>query len=254
MPPRPGSRNPSLLGLKLLALGCLVLLLAVLELRFDTVSGLAGLLAASRVQAWLEGAGPFAPLVYMLVMAVTVVSPLPTMPLDLLAGRVFGPPLGTLYSALGAAFGSLVSFQLARWFGRDLAARLLKGHILFCQRCSDRLMTKLVFLGRLVPVVSFDLVSYSAGLTRMSAFKFTAASFFGMLPLTFVYNSAGDLVLGNRLLGWIGGGVMVVLFFLFPYWIERYDLFSLRQHFTHGEPGEMGKVGPRADSSGDARP
>lgn len=97
-------------------------------------------------------------------------------------------------------------------------------------------MTKLVFLGRLVPVVSFDLVSYSAGLTRMSAFKFTAASFFGMLPLTFVYNSAGDLVLGNRWLGWIGGGVMVVLFFLLPYWIERYDLFSLRQYFTHDEP------------------
>jgi uncharacterized membrane protein YdjX (TVP38/TMEM64 family) len=78
MTARPASRNPSRLGLKLLALGCLILLLAVLELRFDTVSGLAGLLAAARVQSWLEEAGPLAPLVYMLVMARAISTALTT--------------------------------------------------------------------------------------------------------------------------------------------------------------------------------
>lgn len=212
------------------------LLVAVAELRLHLLSNLAGVLDAARIESWLDGAGPLAPLVFMAVMAVGVVSPLPTMPLDLLAGRVFGPVPGTLYAVTGATLGSLASFQLARWLGRDLVARFVKGHILLCQRCSDRLMTKLVLLGRLVPLVSFDLISYSAGLTRMSMWKFAVASFLGMLPLTFLYASAGHLVLGSRWLGWVGGGVMVLLFFLLPTLIERHNLFSLRRYFTHDDP------------------
>jgi len=214
----------------------LAILLAGAEWRFGALSTIAAMIDVAQIEAWLEGAGPLAGPLFMLVMAVAVVSPLPTMPLDLLAGRWFGPLLGTFYSAFGATLGSLASFEIARWFGRDFAARFLKGHILFCQSCSNRLMSKIVFLGRLVPVISFDLVSYSAGLTRMSAVKFAVASFLGMLPLTFLYNSVGDLVLRNRWVGWAGGGVMVVLFFLFPYWIERYDLFSMRRYFHHADP------------------
>ncbi len=230
-------------AIKLLVLFGLVVTLAVLELRLGVFSDAGRLLSVARVEAWLDRTGVLAPLVYMVVMAVTVVTPLPTMPLDFLAGRFFGPVLGTLYSDLGATAGSLVSFQLARWFGRDLVARFFKGHILLCRQCSNRLMTKLVLLGRLVPVVSFDLISYSAGLTRMSAVKFAVASFLGMLPLTFVYNSAGHLVLGNRWIGWLGGGVMAALFFLLPVLIERYNLFSLRKYFTHQQADEGGVEG-----------
>ena len=79
----------------------------------------------------------------------------------------------------------------------------------------------------------FDLVSYGAGLTRISATKFVVASFLGMLPLTYVYNAAGALVLANRWIGWVGGGAMLILFFLLPYWIERYDLLSMKQFFRH---------------------
>jgi uncharacterized membrane protein YdjX (TVP38/TMEM64 family) len=222
--------------LRLAATGVVAILLAAAEWRFGVVSTVLAVLNVARVEAWLAGAGALAPLLFIVVMALTVVSPLPTIPLDLLAGRFFGPLPGTLYSVVGATLGSLISFHVARWLGRDVVARFLKGHINFCVRCSDRLLSKLVFLGRLVPVVSFDLLSYGAGLTRMSALKFAAASFLGMLPLTFLYNSAGDLMLGNRWVGWVGGGVMVALFFLLPYWIERYDLFSLRQHFSHAEP------------------
>jgi uncharacterized membrane protein YdjX (TVP38/TMEM64 family) len=240
-PPEPQPRSAR--TVKLLVLLGIVAVLAVLELRLGVLADAGRLLSVARVEAWLDRAGVLAPVVYMLVMAVTVVTPLPTMPLDFLAGRFFGPVLGTLYSDLGATVGSLVSFQLARWFGRDLIARFFKGHILLCRQCSDRLMTKLVLLGRLVPVVSFDLISYSAGLTRMSAVKFAVASFLGMLPLTFVYNSAGHLVLSSRWIGWVGGGVMAALFFLLPVLIERNNLFSLRKYFTHEQVDEWGAEG-----------
>ena len=134
----------------------------LLEARYQ----LSAFLDPDRVESWLVDRGPLGPLLFIGVMAGTVISPLPTLPLDLMAGRLFGPFLGTLYALVGATLGALFSFQLTRWLGRDLVARFLEGHINFCTECSDKLLTKVVFLARLVPAVSFDAVSYGATCMR----------------------------------------------------------------------------------------
>jgi uncharacterized membrane protein YdjX (TVP38/TMEM64 family) len=84
-----------------------------------------------------------------------------------------------------------------------------------------------------VPFVSFDIVSYGAGLTKMSLKVFIIATFLGMLPLTFVYNTFGSVLVVGSWLALILGLFMVVLFFLFPLLIEKRDLFSLRKLFQH---------------------
>jgi uncharacterized membrane protein YdjX (TVP38/TMEM64 family) len=220
------------LALKLAGILAIAALLVWIETRFR----LSATFRPERLDQLLQEAGALAPLVFILAMAITVVvSPIPSLAFDLLAGRVFGPFVGTLYAALGALLGAVVSFQIARLLGRELIARFLKGHINFCRDCSDRLLTKIVFLSRLIPFVSFDLVSYGAGLTKMSLWKFAVATFFGMLPLTFLYTSFGSVLLLNRWISLAGGLVMVGLFFLLPRWIERHDIFSLGRHFRHGE-------------------
>ena len=231
-------------GRLLLAAGALALLAAA-ELSCHALSRLAGLLEPARLQAWIGASGAYAPALHVLLMAIAVVSPLPTLPLTLAGGRLFGPVAGTLYSVLGASLGALVSFSLARWLGRNFVSRFFRDHILSCERCSDRLLTKVVFLGRLVPVVPFDLVSYAAGLTRMSAWKFAVANLVGMLPLTFAYSAAGEVVFGGRWAGWVAGAVMLALFLLLPWGIERYDLFSMRKLFQHAEDPEAGRA-PKA--------
>ena len=228
-------------GKLLLAAGILALLGAA-EMGFHALSRFAGMLEPGRLEMWIGAGGAYAPALHVLLMAIAVVSPLPTLPLTLAGGRLFGPVAGTLYSVLGASLGALVSFSLARWLGRDFIARFFKGHILSCETCSDRLLTKVVLLGRLVPVVPFDLVSYAAGLTRMSAWKFAAANLVGMLPLTFAYSAAGEVVFGGRGTAWVAGGVMLALFFLLPLGIERYDLFTMRKLFQHGEDPEAGRT------------
>ena len=91
----------------------------------------------------------------------------------------------------------------------------------------------MVFLSRLIPFVSFDLVSYGAGLTAMSPWKFGVATFLGMLPLTFLYTAYGSVILANCIVTWVGGLGMVPLFFLLPRWIERYGLMSIGRYFQH---------------------
>ncbi len=220
-------RPTAKLVLRGLTIAGLVLLVVLLERHFH----LSAMFREALIEEWLQAAGPFAPLVFIVLMAAAVVLPVPTFPLDVLAGRAFGPVLGTLYAVVGAMLGAMVSFLLARWLGRDLIARFLKGHINFCRQCSDKILTKVVFLARLVPAVSFDVVSYGAGLTKMSLAKFAVASFLGMLPLTFAYVSFGPLLSVGAPVTWLGGGLVVVLLFLLPRWIERYDLFGMRQLF-----------------------
>lgn len=175
-----------------------------------------------RIGIWLEKAGIFAPLVYMFVMAAAVViSPIPSMPLDLAAGAFFGPFLGTFYSLTGALCGSTVSFFIARFLGRSAIERLLGGHINFCMQCSDGILTRIVFISRLIPFVSFDVVSYGAGLTKMSLRKFIIATLFGMIPITFMYNYAGAIISVGRGISLAAGLFFVALFFVVPYLLER---------------------------------
>ena len=233
-------------ALKLLGLLGLVVLFVVAL----TLGDLSDMLKAESIESWLGSAGFFAPLAFMLVMAAAVViSPIPSLPLDIVAGKLFGPVPGAFYAAVGATLGAIISFQIARALGRDLLARFLKGHINFCRGCSDKLLTKVVFLSRLIPFVSFDLVSYGAGFTRMSPLRFTLATFLGMLPLTLLYTTYGALALEHRLFTWIGGLLMVILFFLLPRWIERYDLLSMRRFFEH--PVEDPKAPGKTDSPAD---
>jgi len=176
-------------ALKLAAVIALVVLIVILEQRYRISS----VFDPERLQPWIDAAGPLGPLVFMLIMALAiVVSPIPSLPLDILAGQLFGPLLGTLYAAAGALLGAMASFLIARALGRELIARFLGGHINFCRRCSNRLLTKLVFVSRLVPFVSFDVVSYGAGLTAMSPGRFGIATFLGMLPLTFSSRRGGS--------------------------------------------------------------
>jgi uncharacterized membrane protein YdjX (TVP38/TMEM64 family) len=135
-----------------------------------------------RIKGWLAQTGGLAPVIYMVVMAAAVViSPIPSLPLNIAAGAFFGPFAGTLYSALGALGGAVLSFMIARLLGRELIERFASGHINFCSACSDKLLTKIVFFSRLLPFFSFDVISYGAGLTKITLKKFALATFFGMV-------------------------------------------------------------------------
>ncbi len=214
--------------------GALAVALLVALVIADRAWDLGAFLDPDNVAEFLKRAGPFAPFAFMGAMALAVVvSPLPSLPLDIAAGVHFGSVVGTLYAALGALVGSMISFGIARLLGRHFVEKIVGGHISFCQECSDHLLTRIVLLSRLIPVLSFDLISYGAGLTKMSLRNFALATFIGQLPLTFVYVSSGAFLASGRLVVVIGGALAVVLFLALPRWIEKYDLFGMRRLFQH---------------------
>jgi uncharacterized membrane protein YdjX (TVP38/TMEM64 family) len=181
----------------------------------------------------LAQSGPLAPLVYVSIMILVAMSPFPNMPMDIAAGAFFGPFQGALYSVAGTLGGALIGFTISRILGREMIERFLGGHINFCIECSDILLTRIVFVSRLFPVFSIDIVSYGAGLTKMSIKRFALATFLGLMPLAFFYNYFGSVLVVRKGFTITLGIVLVVLFFLIPKWIERHDIFSLRSNFRH---------------------
>lgn len=181
------------------------------------------LLNPERIVTHLHAAGPFAPLLFMLLMAAAVViSPIPSLPLDLAAGAAFGTVLGTTYAVIGAEVGAIASFLIGRALGRDVLTRILRTNINFCERCSDRHLAIFVFLSRLIPLFSFDLISYGAGLTNMSIKAFAVATLLGMIVPTFALTYAGSQVVSGEWLLIVLGLVMVAVLLLLPKLVLRY--------------------------------
>ena len=181
------------------------------------------LLHPDRITDWLRAAGPFGPILFMALMATAVViSPIPSLPLDIAAGAAFGTVLGTTYAVIGAEIGAIASFLIGRALGRDILTKILRTDINFCERCSDRHLAIFVFLSRLIPLFSFDLISYGAGLTNMSIKAFAVATLLGMIIPTYALTYAGSQIVSGEWLLIVLGLVMVAVLLLLPKLVLRY--------------------------------
>ena len=190
---------------------------------------LSALFAPARIEALLEQIGPFAPLIYMAVMAATaVLVPIPGPPLFVIAGAIFGPVLGTVYAVVGSVAGALVAFLIARFLGRDFIESLVGKQVVICCECSEGLLVKIIFFSRLLPLISFDVVSYGAGLTRMSLRSFALATLLGSIPMTFIYHSFGSVLAVSSTTALLLGLMIVAILFALPYLADRWDIKRFR--------------------------
>ena len=173
--------------------------------------------APDRLVDSLESFGAMAPLVFVGLMTLAVVvSPIPSLPLDLAAGIVFGPFWGMVYAVIGAEIGAIASFYIGRALGREVLGKILKTNVTFCEKCSDHHLMVLVFLARLVPIFSFDIISYGAGLTTMSLRVFALATLLGMIPPTFALTYLGGSVSTLQWPFMVSGLLLAGFFLLLP--------------------------------------
>ena len=175
------------------------------------------------IETFLQGAGWWAPIAFILLrVAAIVVSVVPNAPLDIAGGALFGPFWGTVYSLLGSEAGAVVCFLLARSLGREAITRLLHREITFSDQIADRHLVFVVLFARLEPIFSFALVSYGAGLTRMSLRAFALSTLVGMTPGTIILNYYGKRFFSGNIFLQIGLGLaFVILILVIPVWIKR---------------------------------
>lgn len=139
------------------------------------------------VEDQVNRAGLLGPLLVIVLMTFAVVaSPIPSAPIALAAGAAYGHYVGALYVAIGSELGALTAFLIARHLGRDTVERWLGGTSTKGLLGSQNALTLTVFGSRLLPFVSFDAISYAAGLSRLHLWRFLVATLAGILPASFV--------------------------------------------------------------------
>lgn len=141
----------------------------------------------------IEALGLWGPLAVIgLMTAAIVFSPAPSAPIALAAGAAYGHVWGTVYILVGAQLGAMIAFGLARLLGQDVVARWLGDRPMLQRLGSQNALMATVFVSRLMPFISLDVVSYAAGLTPLSTWRFALATAAGIVPASFALAHFGD--------------------------------------------------------------
>ena len=131
--------------------------------------------------------GSLGPLIIILSMMIAIImSPIPSAPIALAAGALYGHTWGTLYVLIGSSLGAIIAFSIARLLGYDILQRWFGGKLAVNWPGSQNTLMGIVFFSRLLPFVSFDIVSYIAGLTALSFWRFCIATIVGIAPASFL--------------------------------------------------------------------
>lgn len=72
---------------------------------------------------------------------------------------------------------------------------------------SQNALTAVVFATRLMPFLSFDIISYAAGLTPLSTWRFALATLLGIIPASFLLAHFGEELASGE---WERAGITVV--------------------------------------------
>jgi uncharacterized membrane protein YdjX (TVP38/TMEM64 family) len=171
----------------------------------------------SKVAQYLRASKGKSVLIYLLaeIMQI-VVSFLPGQVFQFAAGYIFGFLPGLLYSIVGAALGTTITFYLARFLGTD-AVKMIAGEKNF-DYFSKRLRSKkayiIAFLIYLIPGMPKDAVCYLAGVSDMDFKPFLVTSLAGRTPAMCGSLIFGAMYMKKNYTGMIVVGVIACLAFL----------------------------------------
>lgn len=176
---------------------CVIVIAALIAvwIWLSTTGMLGTLLDPTALEQRVNALGLWGPAALIVIMAVAiVVSPLPSAPIAMAAGAAYGHIWGTIYVIAGAEIGALIAFGLAHMLGYRIMHRWFGDQIRTGWLGSQNTLTWLVFVSRLIPFISFDVVSYAAGLTPITTLRFAVATLFGLVPAAFLLTHFGGVL------------------------------------------------------------
>lgn len=146
-----------------------------------------------QIQHVIEQLGLFGPIAIIFIIAIAIIiSPIPSAPIALVSGALYGHTLGTIYVIFGAVIGALAAFIIARKLGHDYVSRKFHSHLPAKIIGSQNTMMAIIFVSRLAPFISFDVISYAAGLTNLTPGRFFLATLMGVIPISFMLAHLGS--------------------------------------------------------------
>jgi len=159
------------------------IILAISLIRFTPIKNY---LTAQALGHFLETAGYWAPVLFMLIYTVGVCVFLPGTLLTGLGAAIFGAYWGFLYVWIGAMMGASAAFFIGRTLGRDFAASLIGDRLKKYDDAIERNGFATVLYLRLV-YFPFTPMNFGMGLTKVHFRDYFFGTGLGIVVGTFIF-------------------------------------------------------------------
>ncbi len=156
---------------------------AIYVIRFTPVKGF---LTPEALSRFLETAGIWAPLLYMLVYTVGICLFVPGTLLTALGAAIFGAYWGFLYVWVGAMVGASAAFWIGRTLGREFAASLVGDRLKKYDDAIERNGFATTLYLRLV-YFPFTPMNFGMGLTKVRFWDYVFGTGLGIIVGTFIF-------------------------------------------------------------------
>lgn len=181
-----------------------------------------GYISAEALFGFIKQYKILAPALFIIIYSIAPSLFIPSLPLTVGAGFLWGPFWGVVFSITGATLGASVSFLIARYILRDgVKAKFGYARWEFLKEKVERHGWKAVAFARLIPIFPFPVLNYFFGITPIPFIHYFLSSFFFMLPACIAYvafgSSMGELILKGNLKGLLIGIVIATAAMLLPF-------------------------------------
>jgi len=168
----------------------LLLLLVFLAIRFPQWKSF---VSPSIVREYFLGLGFAGYFMYVLFLSLSVPLPIPSGPLVLSGGYIYGLWLGSLLTLMGMVIGMSISFYVVRIFGEPVLEKLVdQHHLRHFNHVFKKNGLKAVFISFAVPLFPNDIVALILGFTNMPFLTFLFLLILGSIPRALIVVSIGE--------------------------------------------------------------
>lgn len=151
-----------------------------------------------RIQTILNDAGFWAPLIYILLWAILPIFLFPVPLLVVPSGYIFGTAMGVIYTLVGCAVNILIMYFLAAKLARKPISELVE------KKSNDKIKQiffnpsgtsqGVFFIFRLIPLISYNLINYMAGILEIRFLPYFLLSLVGITPGIFAFLYLGEQI------------------------------------------------------------
>lgn len=170
---------------------------------------------------------PLAPLIYGFIYVLGVIFAVPGLPITVFSGVFFGFWTGSIVAIIASNIGVNITFIISRYLGNSFFQKWSTKftYLNSLDEKFDKNGFQVMFLLRIIPIVPFNALNYTAGLTRISMKNYSSASLFGMMPgsMLYVYFGASAIDIKNNPFGIILSILLLFLFTIVSLFLKKYS-------------------------------
>jgi len=135
-------------------------------------------------------------LLFIIIMAIQgLLVPIPSEIVLLATGMIWGWFYGGIMAIIGSMAAALLCFYISKKGGRPLAEKFIgkKGIDLVDDLISEHGI-KVIIVGRFIPIIPFDVISYTSGLVDIDVKDYAIGTLIGSIFRSFFYSIMGSLL------------------------------------------------------------